>query len=379
MGEGVQNQGRGAWFCSWVRTGWGRARTAPATGSSATLGGQSGKKESDQAADRFFTLVFLDTLGVTVTDGRAARCFMTAWGQATHGVPIDPRPVHDRVSFFRPRHPPRVEFEHRGAEFITTKTKKDDVIIFNNDDDIDASSNEKKKDEKSVVVMHRVHFTRDTITELKSLASKTTTTKPLYTTFQCIVVHLWRCITKARNNLTPTATTQVARIDDAYFRSFIDFASSGAVEKEGLVPTANKTDLSLDVEVDSLLGFPFQELDFGCGSPFFYMPSYLLVEGGMFVVPSFEGDGSVDAYVPLFQHNLEAFKQCCASLTMTMDACDSSLAGPGFTQTETSVGRSALLPRASRPNNRPLRPWVRAAPEDSRTSASRFAHVNGPN
>ncbi|KAK3120500.1 hypothetical protein QOZ80_9AG0688740 [Eleusine coracana subsp. coracana] len=331
---------------------------------------------------------------------------MTAWGQATHGVPIDPRPVHDRVSFFRPRHPPRVEFEHRGAEFITTKTKKDDVIIFNNDDDIDASSNEKKKDEKSVVVMHRVHFTRDTITELKSLASKTTTTKPLYTTFQCIVVHLWRCITKARNNLTPTATTRSRiavnsrsrmrdpSIPEEYIGNVVLYmgvaihnrlrpplpaAGSGAVEKEGLVPTANKTDLSLDVEVDSLLGFPFQELDFGCGSPFFYMPSYLLVEGGMFVVPSFEGDGSVDAYVPLFQHNLEAFKQCCASLTMTMDACDSSLAGPGFTQTETSVGRSALLPRASRPNNRPLRPWVRAAPEDSRTSASRFAHVNGPN
>lgn len=29
----------------------------------------------------------------------------------------------------------------------------------------------------------------------------------------------------------------VADIDDAYFRSFIDFASSGVVEEEGLVPT----------------------------------------------------------------------------------------------------------------------------------------------
>ena len=45
----------------------------------------------------------------------------------------------------------------------------------------------------------------------------------------------------------------VARVDDGYFRSFIDFASSGAVEEEGLVPAADlrKTVHSPDVEVYS--------------------------------------------------------------------------------------------------------------------------------
>ena len=46
---------------------------------------------------------------------------------------------------------------------------------------------------------------------------------------------------------------EVARVDDGYFRSFIDFASSGAVEEEGLVPAADlrKTVHSPDVEVYS--------------------------------------------------------------------------------------------------------------------------------
>jgi shikimate O-hydroxycinnamoyltransferase len=31
-------------------------------------------------------------------------------------------------------------------------------------------------------------------------------------------------------------------------------------------------------------------------------------------VPSYFGDGSVDAYVPLFSRHMDAFKNCCYSL-----------------------------------------------------------------
>lgn len=199
-----------------------------------------------------------------------------------------------------------------------------------------------------------------------------------------MVAHLWQCITKARRISTdstatelhiavngrarmrrppvpdgytgnavlwarPTATAgdlvamplrhvvelirqEVSRIDDGYFRSFIDFASSGgAVENEQLVPTADasETAKSPHVAVYSVLGSPFHEIDFGGagagagghgGQPFFFMPSYVPVEGLVVVVPSFCNDGSVDAYVSLFSHNVDEFKTCCYSLEAAGEA-----------------------------------------------------------
>jgi hypothetical protein len=180
------------------------------------------------------------------------------------------------------------------------------------------------------------------ISELRSRASAGGTSRP-YTTLQCVVAHLWQCITKARRIGTdstatelhiavngrarmrrpqvpagytgnavlwarPTATAgelmamplhrvaelirqEVSRIDDAYFRSFIDFATSGAVENEQLVPTADPSERakSPHVAVYSVLRSPFHEVDFGAGGgqPFFFMPSYIPVEGLVAVVPSF--------------------------------------------------------------------------------------------
>ncbi|KAI5009542.1 hypothetical protein ZWY2020_011679 [Hordeum vulgare] len=215
------------------------------------------------------------------------------------------------------------------------------------------------------VLIHRVHFSRERIT---ALVHRRRRRRPA-TTLQCLAAHLWRCITKARGldagtttrmriavngrprmsgrhvpagytgNVVlwawPTTTAQelvdrplrdavelisreVARIDDAYFRSFIDFASSGEVEKEELVPTADSLELTLspNVEVDSLLGIPFYEMDMGGSRPFFFLPGYsnVPVDGFMYILQSFEGDGSVDAYVPLFGHTMEAFKKCCYSM-----------------------------------------------------------------
>ncbi|CAM0902256.1 unnamed protein product [Alopecurus aequalis] len=54
--------------------------------------------------------------------------------------------------------------------------------------------------------------------------------------------------------------------------------------------------------------------DFGGGRPFFFMPSYLPVEGLLILLPSFLGDGSVDAYVPLFSRDMDTFKNSCYNL-----------------------------------------------------------------
>lgn len=286
----------------------------------------------------------------SISDGTAISSFLLAWGQATRGVPINPKPVHDRAAFFAPRDPPRVEFEHRGVEFRPNLPKQG-----HNNGVIDASDD---------IVIHMVYFSPEAIMMLKSRASADTTRK--CTTLQCVAAYLWQCITKARG-LEPGKTTKmhislngrarmscprvpwaytgnvvlwawpattvqdlvdrplgyaveliskkVGRIDDNYFRSFIDFASSGAVEREQLVPTADSAEITLspNVEVDCLLGMPWYDLDFGSGKPFFFMPchSKMPVDGVIYIVPSFTGDGGVDAYVPLFSRHMGAFKKHC--------------------------------------------------------------------
>jgi hypothetical protein len=224
-----------------------------------------------------------------VADGHAIWAFLFAWGQATatRGVGIDPIvPVqrHDRSSLFAPRDPPLVEFDHRGNEF-----KPHGGEASGSSDIAHAAGDE--------VVIHRVHFSKEWIMDLKSqAASEGAAAARPYTTLQCVAAHLWRCITAARgldgdvvtrmriavngrsrmkNPWVPVGYTgnavlwawptttarelvqqpiretvelishEVARINDAYFRSFIDFAGSGAVEREQLVPTADSLELTL--------------------------------------------------------------------------------------------------------------------------------------
>jgi hypothetical protein len=58
---------------------------------------------------------------------------------------------------------------------------------------------------------------------------------------------------------------EVARINDRYFKSFVDFVRSGAVEKKRLVATADAVEMVLNpnIEVDSWLRIPFYDLDLG--------------------------------------------------------------------------------------------------------------------
>uniref|UniRef100_A0A0E0DL61 Uncharacterized protein n=1 Tax=Oryza meridionalis TaxID=40149 RepID=A0A0E0DL61_9ORYZ len=224
-----------------------------------------------------------------VADGQAAGNFLVAWGLASRRLP-----VCDRATRFPPRDPPLVQFPHRETEYYAPKKKK------NHDDD----------DELATVVhdkikVHKVHFTKEFVAGVKARASSSPSPSPSrrgYSTFQS--VHAAELIRRA-----------VARADDAYFRSFVDFASSGAVEAEGLAATADESQAVLcpDVEVDSWLGIDFYDLDFGGGGggPVYFTPSYLPMEGTVFLVPSLAGDGSIDAYVALFETHLDEFKKIC--------------------------------------------------------------------
>ncbi|VFQ71550.1 unnamed protein product [Cuscuta campestris] len=285
-----------------------------------------------------------------VADGHSTSKFLVAWGNACRGLKVQPLPLRDRTIFV-PRSPSRIEYEHVGAEYTPKEAKKNDHLA-NDDDDI---------------VIHKVHFTLEFLAKLKAKASSSMSARP-YSTFESLLAHLWRAITKARNlgsfesthikisvdgrarlnpkvpndyfgNLVlwafPTSKVKdllreplpyaaklihdaVGKVNNNYFKSFIDFANSGAVEEESLVPTADmdKHVLRPNLEVDSWLRFPFYDLDFGTGCPYIFMPSYYPTEGMMFLLPSFIGDGSIDVFIPLFQDNLETFKQICHSLDL---------------------------------------------------------------
>ncbi|XP_073113465.1 agmatine coumaroyltransferase-2-like [Elaeis guineensis] len=237
-----------------------------------------------------------------VADAHAASNFLIAWSLATRGLDVS-LAVHDRCTFFTPRLPPLLEeFEHRGVEFAPKNQ----------------FAAEKADPLKDNIVVHKAHFTKEFLTKLKARASAGAS-KP-YSTFESLMAHLWRVVTKARR-LHESETTHVrisvngrrrmnprlpdeyfgnvvlwaypppppakvrevvdsplryaaelirdavARVNDAYFKSFIDLASSGVVDKEELVPTADadKWVLCPNVDVDGWLRLPSYDLDFGGG------------------------------------------------------------------------------------------------------------------
>ncbi|XP_059300399.1 agmatine coumaroyltransferase-2-like [Lycium ferocissimum] len=289
----------------------------------------------------------------TVADGHSTSNFLVAWGQACRGLDINILPLHDRT-IFNPRNPPLIEYEHKGAEFMSKFVKKENSL------------NETHHVTEDVVV-HKVHFTVEFLAKLKAKASSMNGNNKPYSTFESLVAHLWRAITKARGlsgfetthirisvngrprlnprvpneyfgNLVlwafPTAKVKdllreplpyaaklihdtVIKVNNNYFRSFIDFANHN-VKEEDLIPTADmsKHILCPNLEVDSWLRFPFYDLDFGTGCPYMFMPSYFPTEGMMFLLPSFIGDGSIDVFIPLFQDNLPTFKKICYSLDL---------------------------------------------------------------
>ncbi|KAG2644972.1 putrescine hydroxycinnamoyltransferase-like [Panicum virgatum] len=288
------------------------------------------------------------TANHAVADGHATSDFLVAWGRAARGLPVGPQPPVHHPDLFPPQDPPRAEFEHRGVEYHRPAPAA-------------AGHGHGEAQHSSGIVIHKAHFTKDFVAGLRAKASEGRG-RP-FSRFETILAHVWRTMTQARGLGNPAQTSTirisvdgrprlaapagyfgnlvlwafpratvgdllnrplkhaaqaihdaVARVDGAYFRSFVDFASSGAVE-EGLEPTAVIKDvLCPNLEVDSWLTFPFYDLDFGGGSPGYFMPSYFPTEGMLFLVPSYLGDGSVDAFVPVFEHNLEAFKQCCYSM-----------------------------------------------------------------
>ncbi|XP_050230354.1 agmatine coumaroyltransferase-2-like [Mercurialis annua] len=301
------------------------------------------------------SLVIGFTFHHMIADGRAASNFLLAWGRASQGLDMEALPLHDR-NIFHSRNPPHYEFEHGAIEYKIKGSDgpKVDKFPFCN----------KSTDD---IVIRKITFTLDFLSKLKARVSNGRTT------FEVLVAHIWRTITKAHgldgsknvhvrisvdgrtrmNPRVPNAffgnlvlwaypTTSIdnllreplaytaqlihdniTKLNHNYFQSFIDF-STLKVKEDGLIPLVEKegedsvTDYILkqypNIDVYSWLNLPFNELDFGGGRPNLFMPSYSAMEGVIFIAHSPTSDGSIVAYVTLFKEHMTLFEQSIYSL-----------------------------------------------------------------
>ncbi|XP_010251818.1 PREDICTED: agmatine coumaroyltransferase-2-like [Nelumbo nucifera] len=279
-----------------------------------------------------------------VADGQSMSYFTISWASLVRGLDIETLPYHDRAAVSVPRNPPKVEFDHSSIEF--QKSTASNTNNFS-----------------SSIANLVVHLSADFITKLKT---KVCQGHQRFSTFECLLSHMWKKITQARG-LAPDEYTQVrvavngrarmkppvpmeffgnlvlwayprlvvkellneshahiakaiheavAKVDNEYFHSFIDFGELSK-EKDGeLVATAPDIGDSLcpNMEVDSWLRFHFHDLDFGGGGPCAFLPPDLPVEGLLIFVPSCKEKGAVDVFLALLHEHVELFKQICYSL-----------------------------------------------------------------
>lgn len=103
---------------------------------------------------------------------------------------------------------------------------------------------------------------------------------------------------------------------DGYFRSVIDFGEiNGGEELVRVDDDVEMNVMGADVEADSLLGFRFQEVDFGGGGrPLGFYIGWVPLDGLVVFMPSTEKDGGVDVFVGLLKEHAEVLKKIAHSL-----------------------------------------------------------------
>jgi hypothetical protein len=282
-----------------------------------------------------------------VADGQSITTFYTVWATAVRrsasATDLRPLPFTDRAAIAVPRSPPMPKFDHRNIEFRDEHSHSYPVLPMDRIKNIS------------------INFPEEFIAGLKARVGG----DRRCTTFQCLLAHVWKKVTAARD-LAPEEFTQisvavncrgravppvpmeyfgnmvlwafprmrarqllsssyaavagairdaVARVNAEYIQSFVDFGDMA--ERAGgdeLASTAGRPGMAFcpDLEVDSWLGFRFH--DFGYGPPCAFVPPDLPVEGLTILVPSCAAKGGVDLFMALDDHHVDAFKHICYSM-----------------------------------------------------------------
>ncbi|KQK23232.2 LOW QUALITY PROTEIN: hypothetical protein BRADI_1g72200v3 [Brachypodium distachyon] len=273
-----------------------------------------------------------------IADGNSASTFYTMWAKSGKGFSV-PAPFLHRAATAVPRSTPKPAFDHRSIEFkggedVSDSSKSYDVLPMDKIKNL------------------TVHFPAEFIAELKARVGTRCST------FQCLLAHVWKKITVARE-LKPEEFTQVrvavncrgrasppvpmdffgnmvlwafprlqvrdllrwsyggvvgairdaaARIDEEYIQSYVDFGGVADANGEELQATSTfGTMLCPDVPRARLWLF-------GTGPPSAFVPPGLPVEGLMVFVPSRTAMGSVDLFMAVAEDHVAAFERICYSL-----------------------------------------------------------------
>ncbi|XP_058108933.1 putrescine hydroxycinnamoyltransferase 3-like [Magnolia sinica] len=280
-----------------------------------------------------------------VADGKAMSSFFVAWGKLVRGLQIDSFPVYDQTMLI-PRDPPRCDHDHWGIEFQPLPLPPS----------IPPSTLNSNK-----IRNMRVHYSWEFISKIKAQMPRK------HSTFEVLMGHLWKNITRARG-LDPDTLTQirlsvngrprlrppapseyfgnmvinayprarvkkltkgsvadaarlvhdaVGRIEDGYIRSLIDFRAINSGDVLAPVTDFEEPFLCPNLEVDSWLGFPFHEVDFGGGGNLCaFASSWVPAERVVILMPSLPGigEGGVDVMLTLFQDHARLFREISHSL-----------------------------------------------------------------
>lgn len=288
------------------------------------------------------------TLGVArhhqVADGEAATNFMNAWAISVQGLPITYPPLHDRTALMA-RDPPLPSFDHIEYKKPSSKTTQSPT-------------------EYPELAIRKLHFSMALLKMIKAEAAKDGPEGVTYTTFESLLGHLWKCITRARGfqneeeetralvavnarkrlnppipkeyfgnvmcHACPHSTIKdllvqplsfaaglvheaIKKVNNDYVRSALDFIELQQRNPVQIART-NRTVLTPNLSVTSWVNLPLYKLDFGFGTPIFAGNPFIPFEGLVILAPSYMKDGSIDVVLGLFAPDMAKLESICFSL-----------------------------------------------------------------
>uniref|UniRef100_A0A1D1Y4E8 Agmatine coumaroyltransferase-2 n=1 Tax=Anthurium amnicola TaxID=1678845 RepID=A0A1D1Y4E8_9ARAE len=301
------------------------------------------------------------TIGLTshhrIGDGSAICHFLFTWARLARGLDIEVLPYFDWATVCTRHDPPTCDFDHLGVEF----KRKDAAAAPQAPVVADVAASLSKM--RNVAA----HFSKELIAKLKDKVTGGDPNRRV-STFLCVLTHIWKKTTLARGlpdeavtkvrvsvngrqRIKPPIPTEyygnlilwafpkltagelltgsysyvaqvirdaVNKVDDRYFKSFIDFgglvsAEKGWSEMEHTMPGVAEF-LNPNIEFNSWLSLDFHKLDFGSGTPCEFIPPGLPVEGLMILLPSCGEAGGVDVHMTLEKGHADTFQQVFHSL-----------------------------------------------------------------
>ncbi|KAK8550520.1 hypothetical protein V6N13_119034 [Hibiscus sabdariffa] len=273
----------------------------------------------------------------TLTDGTASIHFINSWAEMARGLSLSVQPYIDR-SLLQARVPPTPTFHH---------VEYDPPLSMN-------TAEEPHLDPETTVSVFKL--TRDQLNTLKAKANKNRD-DGVYSTYNSLAAHIWRCINKARclpddqatklhipidgrSRLRPPLPSGylgnvifmsaaialhgeiqsesfsdtakrvkniLKRMDDDYLRSAIDYMEKVPNVK---APVRGARGFQCpNLSINSWMWLPLYDADFGWGRPIWLGPAKVSQDGKTYILPSPTNDGSLSAVSCLDTRHMKQFGQ----------------------------------------------------------------------